>query len=62
MMACAWLSIFSTTPPPRIWIALHAPLTSLALLFFGCGTLSRHSVFRRRFDVLYSFLTCPKAS
>jgi len=40
MMACAWLSIFSTTPPPRIWIALHAPLTSLALLFFGCGILT----------------------
>ncbi len=36
MMACAWLSIFSTTPPPRILDRFNMrPLTSLALLFFG---------------------------
>ncbi|KLO06405.1 hypothetical protein SCHPADRAFT_691481 [Schizopora paradoxa] len=40
MMICAWFSTLWATPSPRIWIALHAPLTSLALFFFGCGILT----------------------
>jgi len=40
MMLYTWFSTLSATPTPRIWIALHAPLTSLALVFFGYGILT----------------------